>query len=120
MKKRMIIGVAMAVLLVCATAYAQQFINSSDQKTSSALILLGKGKMHGIIVSTDATNAQTFDAYDAVSATGVRLIPTWTVTTSATDRTQSISFYPPVNFETGLYINQSGSGTGKYVVYYSR
>jgi anti-sigma-K factor RskA len=120
MKKRMILWVAMAALLVCATAYAQSFVNGSGSKSASALILDGTGKLHGIVVTTDGTNAQTVDIYDNTSATGTKLIPTWVVTTSSTDRTQSIGFYPPVNFNTGCYVNVSGSGTVGYVVYYTR
>jgi hypothetical protein len=120
MKKRIIFGVAMAVLLICATAYAQSFINSSGSKTATATIFGDAGKLHGIVVSTDGTNAQTVDIYDNTTNSGTKLIPTWIVTTSATDRTQSISFYPPVNFSTGCYVVVSGSGAMSYVVYYSR
>jgi hypothetical protein len=122
MKKRMIIGVAMAALLVCATAYAQ-WSNSSDSKSATAQILVEGGVLNGIVVTTDGTNAQTFNIYDTENATTSgtkKLIPAWVVTTSATDRTQTMGFYPPVRFERGLYVTVSGSGTVGYVVYYSR
>jgi hypothetical protein len=119
MKKRIIFGVAMAVLLICATANAQTCV-SSGSKTASALIVTDTGSICGIAVSTDGTNAQTVDAYDAVSATGTKLIPTWVVTTSSTDRTQTYWFMYPVSFTTGLYVNVSGSGTMSYVIYYKR
>jgi hypothetical protein len=119
MKKRILLVVA-AALLVCATAYAQSFVNSSGSKTASAVIYNGAGSLHGIAVSTDGTNAQTVDIYDALSATGTKLIPTWVVTTSSTDRTQYYGFYPPVRYETGCFVNVSGSGTMAYVVYFSR
>jgi succinyl-CoA synthetase alpha subunit len=119
MKKRILLVVAVA-LLVCATAYAQSFVNSSGSKTATAAIFGEAGKLHGIVVSTDGTNAQTIDIYDNTTNSGTKLIPTWIVTTSATDRTQSLGFYPPVNFSNGCYVVVSGSGAMSYVVYYSR
>ena len=119
MKKRIILGVAIAVL-ICATAYAQSFVNSSGSKTGSAVIFGMPGNLHKIVVSTDATNAQTVDIYDSVDDSGTKLIPTWIVTTSATDRTQTIGFSPPVRFSTALYVKVAGSGTMSYVVYTSR
>lgn len=119
MKKRIIFGVAMAVLLICATANAQTCI-SSGSNTASALILSDTGSICGIAVSTDGTNAQTFDVYDNTAGSGKKLIPTWVVTTSSTDRTQTYWFMYPVSFTTGLYVNVSGSGSVAYVVYYKR
>jgi hypothetical protein len=108
----------MVVLLVAGIAFAQQYAIPSGSKTGSALIYTGAASITGIAVSTDGTNAQTVDVYDALSATGTKLIPTWTVTTSSTDRMQTIGFYPPVKAGTGIYVNVSGSGTVAYEVYY--
>lgn len=122
MKRNLILGVMMAVLLICSTAWAQTFVNSSGSQTASKLIYTGDGNLHKIVVSTDGTNAVTLDAYDETSATGTKLIPTWIVTSSSTDRTQTIGFSPPVRYSKGLYINVSvaGGGTTAYVVYTSR
>lgn len=122
MKKRIIFGVAMAVMLICAIAYAQPYVSSSGSNAASAVIFTGPGNLHGIVVSTDGTNAATIDVYDNTSAAGTKLVPTWVVTSSATDRTQTLGFYPPVRFEKGCYVNLSvaGGGTAAYVAYHTR
>ena len=94
------------VLLMASTVYAaaRYDVKPSTAKTASAdAIIKGEGYFHGIIVTTDATNAQTVDVYDSLTAAAgtIELIPTWTVTTSSTDRVQSISVDPPVFFRAG-------------------
>lgn len=120
MKKRIIFGVAVVVLVICATALAAEFVNSSGNKTADALIFGEAGNLHGIMVVTDGTNACTLAVYDNTTNTGTLLLPSWVVTTSSTDRTQSVGFYPPVHFGIGLYVDITCAGTCNYVVYYSR
>jgi hypothetical protein len=117
MKK--VLSIMAIVLMLALPAWAQDWTQGSGQKTTDALIFTGEGVFHGIIVSSDSTNAITVDVYDGITATGTKLLPTTVVTTSAIDRIQAIK--PPggpVKFYTGLYVDITCSGTAKYVVYY--
>lgn len=75
-----------------------------------------------MIVHTDGSTGVEINVYDASDSTSglTLLIDSWTVTTSSTDRTQSISFDPPVNAEFGIHVdisNETG-GTITYDVFY--
>jgi hypothetical protein len=117
MKKLFIVLIILLFASICYAA-PPDWTFGTGQKTASGLIFTGDGYFAGIIVSTDSANAVTLDIYDGITATGNKLIPTTTVTTSAIDRVQA--FKPPggpVHFITGLYIDVTCSGTVKYVVY---
>jgi hypothetical protein len=117
MKK--LLAIVAIIMLLAAPLFAQDYVRGSGQQTTDALIVTGPGMFHGIIVSTDSANAVTLDIYDGTTATGTRLVPTITVTTSSTDRVQAIK--PPGGpalFYTGLYVDITCAGTAKYVVYF--
>jgi hypothetical protein len=118
--KKIIFGVAMAVLLVCATANAQTFVNGSGSNSTDALIWTGDVNFQGILLATDGTNACTVSVYDNTSAAGTLLMPTTVVPTSATDRSRGFYFNLPVRANTGLYVDITCSGTCSYVVYTTR
>jgi hypothetical protein len=117
MKKRMILWVAMAALLVCATAYAAERVNGSGEKSADALIHAGEGGFQGITFALDGTNACTVSVYDNTSAAGTLLMPTTVMPTSATQRSVGFYFNPPVQYNTGIYVDITSSGTCSFVVY---
>ena len=114
--KRMIL--ALCILLAMASAaWANSIGNTSD-----AAVTTGPGYLKGLIVHTDGTNACTVKAYDnATAASGTKLFSDWVVTTSATDRTQALSFDDKeVPYGTGIYVDITvgGGGTCTYDVYF--
>jgi hypothetical protein len=118
MKKYLLAG--LLVLVMASVVWAQDPIKASATQTVSALITPDRVNFHGITVMTDGTNAVTVNVYGNTAASGTKLIPAWTVTSSATDRAQSYSLYPPVRSEGGIYVDVSvaGGGSVAYMVYY--
>ena len=106
----------LALILLASPAWANSIGNTAD-----AAVTTGPGYLKGLIVHTDATNACTVSVYDNTAASGTKLFSTWTVTTSATDRTQALSFDAhEVPYGTGLYVDITvgGGGTCTYDVYF--
>jgi len=96
-----------------------EWVKSSGEKTAAALIKTGPGKLLGLMFATDGMNPITVSVYDNTSAAGDELIPTLTITTSATDRMRQIDFSKPIIFNKGLYVNATvGGGTFAYSAYY--
>jgi hypothetical protein len=96
-------------------------VTQSTEITSSAAVYTLPGLFHGVVVVTDGSNAVTVSVYDnASSAAGAELIPTWVVTTSATDRIQSYGIWPPVKFDNGIYLELTCAGTVSAMVYYEK
>lgn len=93
--------------------------DATAEKDADALIATGYGYFRGIMIITDGTNAVTVSIYDNTAASGRELIPTWTVTTSATDRAQAISFAKEeLYYYVGIYVDITTSGTATYMIYY--
>jgi hypothetical protein len=112
--------VALLVIGLASVVWAQAPVKASATQTASALITRGPVNFHGITIITDGTNAVTVDIYGNTAASGTKLIPQWIVTSSASNRAQTYSLYPPVRSEDGIYVNISvaGGGTASYMVYY--
>ena len=111
--------ILVALFLLAVPVMAASWVQHSTEKTADALIDTGKGTFHGILVTTDGTNAVTVEIYDGlVAAGGTQLIATWEITTSSTNRGASLSMDPPVKYDTGLFIDITCSGTVQYMVYY--
>ena len=119
MKKKLII-ILLALLFVVPVAYsAEPWCRQSVEKTAAAAITTSSGIFHGLIVSTDGTNAVTVSIYDnASAASGMELIPTTVITSSSSDRVQAISISPAVRYHKGVYVDITTSGTVTYKVYY--
>ena len=119
MKK--LILVVFGILALASVAWGLvDYSTQSATKTADAAISTVPGYFHGITVTTDATNACTIDIYDnASAASGDKLIPTWVVPTSATNRAQTYSVSPPVRYLKGIYVDITCAGTCSYMVYYS-
>jgi len=110
------------VLFAITSAYAvNEWCQPGDQETESAAISASACYFHGIAVILDGTNAQTFDIYDnASAASGTKLIPTWVISTSSTKLEAGYDAPKPIRCKNGIYVNVSGSGSVKYIVYYSK
>lgn len=119
--KRLLIALLLT-LLMATGAYAggDFWCKTSDEQIGTVAITTSPGIFHGIILATDASAAVTISIYDnATTAEGVELIPTTVITTSATDRVQSISISPGVRFYNGIYVViDVGQGAVAYNVYY--
>jgi len=114
-----IINVVLGLLLAgIMVGPAQAQMKSTGARTGDSLINSGITLFGGIIVVTDGTNAVTVEIYDNTSAAGAKLIPTWVVTTSATQRSASIGFGAPIKCMNGIYVDITTSGTVEYTVYY--
>jgi hypothetical protein len=114
---------ALMILMMTLPAWAvQDWLLPSTTKTDSAAIITTSGFCGGITVITDGTNTATVDIYDnASAASGTKIIPTWYVTSSSTNRAQTYNIFPPVKVNNGIYVNLSvaGGGSASYMVYYS-
>lgn len=117
--KRLMLVFLMVLMVALPVSAVQDWSRPSATKTASASIATSPGYFHGLVVMTDGTNAVTVDVYDNTAGSGEKLIPTWIVTSSATNRAQSYSINPPVRFYTGCYVTISiaGEGTASYMVY---
>lgn len=123
MKRIFLIGAMILCFAVSANAQDLDWgwgVETSTQFTANTQrIAEGPGVFYGISVSTDGTNAVTVDVYDSLEGTATKkLIPTWTVTTSATDRAQKWPEFPGVRYYVGIFVIVSTSGTVKYTVKY--
>jgi hypothetical protein len=115
-----ILGMVLVLWAVPGWAIEKDWVRQSATQTGDAAVVTGPGVFHGIMVITDGTNAVTMDIYDnASAASGTKLIPTWTITTSSTNRAQTISFFPPVRFLNGIYVDITCAGTVAYMVYFN-
>lgn len=122
--KKILLIFSFLVLFLASPALAEspkQWVVSSGVTTADGAVVTEACYLYGVMISTDATNAVTLDAYDnATTNTGTQPFPTWTVTTSATDRTQGLDFNPPVYLKNGLYTDFTCAGTFEAVFYYRK
>lgn len=103
------------IMLMAAPAWGKGTIGN----TADALCATGTGYLRGILVHTDGTNAVTLAVYDNTAASGTKLFSTWTVTTSATNRTSAIEFTEQeCPFYTGIYVDVTTSGTVTFDCFY--
>lgn len=97
-----------------------EYCYSSGMKTASAQISDEAGFFYGIVVATDGSQDQTFTFYDSLTATGKEFFPELVFKAAAAYRDHEILLPFPVNFDTGCYINVSGSGSVEYAVLYRK
>ncbi len=117
MKK--ILAIVLGLILLTATAWAVSPQKSVGNTADKAITATG-GYLKGIIVHTDGTNSVTLNVYDnATAASGNKLFSTWTVTTSASNRSATLSFDgQECLFVNGIYVDITTSGTVTYDVYF--
>ena len=114
--KKYLVAILVVFLLFAGAAIADQSIGN----TTDTIITVGRGYLTGIIVHTDGTNSVTIEPYDnATTNTGNKLFSTLTVTTSATNRTTTLSFDPEeCRYFTGMYFEITTGGTVTFDVYF--
>lgn len=116
--KKILTGL-LIVLFLCTGAVAGDWMKQSIQYSgSTANPTSSGGVFHGVIIISDGSDYVDMDIYDNTAASGTKLIPTIRITTSSTDRIQSISMNPPVRYYNGIYVNITTNGTVKYMIYY--
>jgi hypothetical protein len=114
--------VVLLVLSLSSVGYAfepEEWMENTTTQTADAATLTGTGYLYGFVFDTDGTNDVTFDIYDNTSGSGTKLVPTTIeVTTSSTNRISTLSFEPPLAFNTGVYVDLTTAGAVGYMVYY--
>ena len=118
MKRFMMLTVIIILMLASMSMALTNRVLYSAVKTADALIATGWTEMHGVIVTTDGTNAVTMDIHNGTTTAGAKIAPT--ITFPATPVTQAVSFNPPVSCSSGIYVNITTAGTVSYTVYYYR
>ena len=113
MRKLILAAVAMFSLLLMGQS---PYMVKSDDLVADGLVYTGRGYLYGALVITDGASAELCTIYDNTSAAGSTLVPAWTVTTSATDRSASVGFSPGLYFKNGIYVDCGATGT--IAVYY--
>lgn len=112
----------MALLLIPLAALSftpKLWMKVSTDNTADATIQTKAGYFYGMIVHTDGSWPVTVNAYDNdTSAAGTKIVASWIVTSSSTDRTQSMDYDPPVPYEVGIHVDISTAGTVSYDVFY--
>lgn len=126
LKKIAYVILACVLVPVAAMSFKPtSWMRATSQQTADHSVLKKAGWFYGILVQTDGTNEVWVDVYD-VSASmlseataGSKLIPQWVITTSSSDRMQSLSLDPPVPFDAGLFVDISTAGSVKFTTYYN-
>ena len=113
MRKSIMAAVVLASLLLMGQS---PYMIKSDDLVADGLVYTGRGYLYGALVITDGASAELCTIYDNTSAAGSTLVPAWTVTTSATDRSASVGFSPGLYFKNGIYVDCGATGT--IAVYY--
>lgn len=114
--KRLLIFVLLFILLLPVVGFpqARQASTGSGLKTSDALIRTGSGYLSGILIITNGSNDASVVVYDNTSASGTKLFQG---TVSAASNFGGATWEIPIRFQTGLYIDVTGTGAS-YITYY--
>jgi len=91
---------------------------SETTYTTDQLVYTGKINLYSIFFVLDGINSVTVTIYDGINATGKTLVPTF-VLNNDDSLNQILSFNPPLQLVTGLYIDITTAGTITYKVYYN-
>jgi len=100
-------------------ALAGSWVEHTDQQTASYQVDTGTGLFHGMEVASDATYDITVDVYDSENSTTAgkkRMMTTWVITTSNTDRSATHDENPPRRYYKGLYVVVICPGIAKFMV----
>lgn len=114
----LIVSLSLFAFALNAGAWSDRYMQQTATKTADAACMSVAGYFYGVMVITDGTNSVAVDIYDNTSGSGTKLIPTWTVTTSAASRAATLSMEPPIACNTGIYVDITTAGTVSYIVYY--
>lgn len=94
-------------------------MKSSGTKTASGVMMAGPGRLFGVLVQPDGTNAVTMTIYDnASAASGTKLTPTMTFAGDGGLQEWKPAI-EPVDCFNGVYVEVSvaGAGTVEYIAY---
>lgn len=106
------------VILILNMLIFPAYAERSAEKTGDAAIVTGSGDFLGIMVVPDGTNDVTVSVYNNTAASGNELIPTF-ICSGSTDACV-VGFEKGENqYNTGIYVDITTSGTVTYMVYYS-
>lgn len=110
--------VALVLLLVAVLSF-EAFAESMrcDSITGTGQVYTGKGKYYGVKVLSDGTNNVTLALYDNTT-NSIVLDASTVYTTSETKRVETMGYYPPLLFNTGIYAVVTCSGTTTIMVCY--
>ena len=121
MKRFIVIACMILGLMGTANAFQpEEWMEKSAVLTESSQIAAVPGYIYGIWIATDGADAVTLTVYDALTATGTAIFPSFVIPTSSANRNTTISFDPPIPYNTGLYITGASSGTYSYIVFMRR
>jgi len=90
---------------------------SSGVKTGAVAIDTGGGYLTGVLVNTDGTNPATVILYDSLGASGTKVYQG-----GCAGATRHLPFAPaiPIKYDTGLYLDISGTGASCLIHYASK
>ena len=94
-------------------------VTSSGRQTASVVVSAAAGRLHGLVVETDGTNAATVTVYDNASASATGNIVGRLIVAGADRNANIIFFEQGVEALRGLYLEVTGTGAAA-IVYYSR
>ena len=110
--------ILLLTLIITGNSYAEECKQTTTKTADSAAVTV-PGFLCGIMVVTDGTNSVTVTGTDSsTSASGVSMFPAWVVTTSASNRAQTLTFENVLRFSNGVYIDITTAGTVSYMVYW--
>lgn len=112
--------IALIFLMVLPLIGSADGIEYSAVQSGDALIVTGNVEFHGITITGDGTNSITVDIHNGTTVSGEKITPTLNFVQSSSAKTQVYGVSPPVNCNTGIYINVTTAGTISYVVYFKR
>lgn len=94
-------------------------VTSSGRRTSSAVVSAAPGRLHGLIVETDGTNAATITVYDNSAASASGNIVGRLIVAGADRNANFVLPEQGVEAQNGLYLEVTGTGAAA-IVYFSR
>ena len=108
MKK--IIAIVLTLTFLSTGAFAFKAMRPSPIQTVSAAITAKPGYFHGLLFSHDSNYDAKINVFDnATEASGRKLILELNVkSTSRSDRANTASFDPPLEYFNGLYVTVEG------------
>ena len=116
----LIIGFMLMFIQSAQAFQPEEWMVVSSVQTDSASIATVPGFLYSIWIQTDGTNAVTLSVYDNMEEAGTAVIASWVIPTSASNRNTTVSFNPPIPYNTGLYIVGASAGTYSYYVFMRR
>ena len=109
--------VVLAMLLVVTAVYAQDAYKYSGAKTADAIISNTPGRLSGLIIIADGTNACKVSLHDSLTNAGAKVVADFTV--AAGEITGGVMFPIPIGFSTALFADVTVTGTCTFGVYYN-